>query len=335
MARTIAQRLVGHVGPAFGEQVVARMDHRHLGRLARPRRARRIERAVAVARSESVEVELDLEPALHARSRPWRAEPAPPAARGGCRCGTGAPSSKHASPRTHPVDGAHGRMRKLAGSRRSTRLLAKPKPGNAAPTPGSKIRYAVRSEVSFSRIVLTMPTPLSKAPASADGDEGLAAQHAVQVAPADAHGLDRLRLDAQGDALAGGRARRLVDVGAHGAPTHRAASAAARWSPSLGVPIAAAPSQAAAARLARGRVGPVGLPALGRRDAVDRVGPDQRRRVGRGERHRRPAAGAHGLDRLQERAPVGHDHLVARAEVLARAVLDRVPCSRPPTGRAG
>jgi hypothetical protein len=67
----------------------------------------------------------------------------------------------------------------------------------------------------------------------------------------------------------------------------------------------------------------VGLPAIGRGDAVDRVGPDQRRRVGRGERHRRPPAGAHGLDRLHERAPVGHDHLVARAEVLARAVLDR------------
>ena len=43
------ERLVGHVGPALGEQVVAGMDHRHLRRLARPRGARGIERGIVVS----------------------------------------------------------------------------------------------------------------------------------------------------------------------------------------------------------------------------------------------------------------------------------------------
>ena len=48
------------------------------------------------------------------------------------------------------------------GRAAARRLLAKPKPGSASATPGSNTRYAVRSEVSFSRIVLTMPTPLAQ-----------------------------------------------------------------------------------------------------------------------------------------------------------------------------
>ena len=52
-------------------------------------------------------------------------------------------------------------------------------------------------------------------------------------------------------------------------------------------------------------------------------GPVSAAASSRRQRHRRPAAGAHRLDRLQQGAPVGHDHLVGRAQVLARAVLDR------------
>ena len=165
-----------------------------------------------------------------------------------------------------------------------------------------------------------MPTPLSKAPASADGDQRLAAQHAVQVAPADAHRLDRLGLDAQGDAFAGGGARRIVDALVGGAPDHRPASAGAVVSIGGSLPAALQPRRRRP--LGACFLGPVRLPAIGRGDAVDRVGAGERGRFVGIERHRRPAAGAHGLDRLQQRAPVRHDHLVARAEVLARAVLD-------------
>ena len=63
-----AQGLVGHVGAAFAEQLVAGVNEAHLGRLARPGGALRIERRVAVARGESIDVELDLEAALQAEA---------------------------------------------------------------------------------------------------------------------------------------------------------------------------------------------------------------------------------------------------------------------------
>ena len=72
---------------------------------------------------------------------------------------TALPSSHQGSQRSQPVCGAQGSTVKLAGSGSSSTLLAAPKPGSAASAPASKTGTAVRSAVSFSSSVLTMPMP--------------------------------------------------------------------------------------------------------------------------------------------------------------------------------
>jgi hypothetical protein len=52
---------------------------------------------------------------------------------------------------------------KLAGSGSRIRLLANAKPGRSSVPPGSNTLNVVRSEVSLSSSVLTMPTPARRA----------------------------------------------------------------------------------------------------------------------------------------------------------------------------
>ena len=77
--------------------------------------------------------------------------------------GTGVPSWNHGWQRSQPVPCAQGSCLKLAGSGSRIRLLANAKPGRSAVPPGSNTLNAVRSEVSFSSSVLTMPTPARRA----------------------------------------------------------------------------------------------------------------------------------------------------------------------------
>ncbi len=126
--------------------------------------------------------------------------------------GTGVPSWNHGWQRSQPVPCAQGSCLKLAGSGSSIRLLANAKPGSSAVPPGSNTLNAVRSEVSLSSSVLTMPTPVAQGLDGGLGRQRLAAQHAVQVAPAEAHQLQAAGLDQAGGVQRRSLAGFIVDA---------------------------------------------------------------------------------------------------------------------------
>src|ERR1700722_4663405 len=64
-------------------------------------------------------------------------------------------------------------------------------------------------------------------------------------------------------------------------------------------------------------------PLAGRADAVDAGRAGDGRRLGRIEHHHRLAAIAGLIGRLPQQPAIGADRLVRRAEMLARAILDR------------
>ena len=277
------------------------MDHRHRA-AARPATPRAPGRATGRRRRmQPVDVELDLEAAAAARSRRARSRASAACSTRRVSSGTGVavlePGLRRAASRSMAPTAGRGSSpdRAAAGGCWRSRSRAAP-----SATPGSKTRYAVRSEVSLSRIVLTMPTPLSKAPASARGDQRLAAQHAVQVAPADAHGLDapRPRCAGRRRSQAAARAASSTPQRARraGSPGGLGRGRLARRSAS---PSPAAASQAAADRLAR--AASVQWASQRSAGAMQSIvsGPISAAASSARERHRRPPAGAHRLDRLQ------------------------------------
>ena len=238
------------------------------GGRARPRAARRARRPAPGASGRRRCGRCGTRPRARSagRSRPPRARPAPTAMRAG---GRWAPASRR---RTTAARAASRCLRSTAGgcsergSGSSTRLLAAPKPGSAASAPGSNTFSAVRSEVSFSIRVLTMPTPSSARCAAPSGDHRLAAQQAVDVAPADAEALEAAVVDV---------AQQALDL-----PRRRSGAAALGETGHCGWAIAA-DNQAAPARLAAA-CSCTRTPASGRwarcsRSCRDRAAPPPRR----------------------------------------------------------
>ena len=208
-----------------------------------------------------------------------------------------------------PGAGAQGSSRKLAGSGSSSRLLAKPKPGSAAAAAGLEhlLRGAVGGVLEHHRA--DHADAFSQRPRRRRRHQRLAAQHAVQVAPAEAHQFER--------SVSRSAARRCAPP----ARPRRGRRSAAR-TPSRGLASGRAGcarprSQGAPARLAAAAPATVG-PGAGRRDAVDRVGAAHRR----GRRRRRAPSAA---------APPARTVSIAFSSVrrFAMITLSLVPrCSR-------
>jgi hypothetical protein len=311
-ARTMRQRLVRPVGQALGQQVVAGWSS--CTAAARPARRPRGPAVVG----DAVDVELDLQPADAARkpaSRQPRQRGLQHAAR--VRRHRRAVGVHQGSARSQAVPGAQGSRREAGrvGQQQQVAAPAKARQPFAC-APGSKTLKAVRSEVSLSSSVLTMPTPVaarSAAPAAAAG---------ISVLPRSMPCRSHQPMRTCSTPCA---SRRRCSGGLTRAPHARAASCTPQRSARLmrrPGPAASATGQAAArargSRLARTawRQWPPSPSAGAMQSMVSgrcgrgRIGP---RRVPPAARSRWPC---------QQHAPVGHDHLVAGAQVLARAVLD-------------
>ena len=94
-----------------------------------------------------------------------------------------------------PVLLAQGSTRKVAGSATMTKLPAPAISSRPMPPPALNTWNTVRCEVSLASSVDVMVTPARIALAASDGDQRLAAQHAVLIAEREADDLELAALD--------------------------------------------------------------------------------------------------------------------------------------------
>src|SRR5579864_2123984 len=90
-----------------------------------------------------------------------------------------------------------------------------------------------------------------------------------------------------------------------------------RRSPTVGLQAGPRCTLSPAAR----KLAPVGFPGFSRSDPVDGVGAVKGGPGAGLERHERPAAVLHALDRVEQHAPIAGDAAVGRRQVLARPIL--------------
>ena len=316
-----AQRLVAAIGPAFGEQVVAGMDHGHRRRLARPGGALRVQRrGIAQRIGEAIDVELDLEAAGQAEAFPGEAIQRLTQDEAGVdrhrrrvvEPGLGAHPAGAGRPRQDDEAGGIGQQHQVVGEAEAGQARGR-----------ARLEHAVRGAVGgvLEKDGADQADAVGERPRHRRGGEGLAAQDAVAVAPADAHEVDALAAEPPQHRLRRRGTRRIGRAACFGEAHRRSGlkPTSPRARASVATPARRAPARLAAAA----RLQCASQPSAGAMQSIV-SGPWKRGRLGGARRrHRRPAAAAHRLDRLQQRAPVGHDHLVGGAEMLAGPVLDR------------
>ena len=191
-----AQRLLGEVEPGLGQQVVAGMDQAPPSGGGAGPGGRARDRACGRVVRDAVDVELDLQPAAASR-RPAAVEPGQRALQHAARVQFHRRAVLEPGLRAQPAGGRRpgqlaeavrvGQQQQVVGEAEAAAALAVP--------PGSNTLNAVRSEVSLSISVLTMPMPSSRRLAQRRSHQRLAARDAMQVAPGEAHQLQPRGID--------------------------------------------------------------------------------------------------------------------------------------------
>ena len=311
-----AQRLVGQVGPAFGEQVVAGMDHRHRRRLARPGGALGIERGrIAQRIGEAIDVELDLEAAGEARSPSRRGGRAPRGRMRRVSMGTGVAVLE-------PGLGAHpaGRRAPRAGRGsspgpgRSSEVVGKAEAGQGVGR--ARLEHAVGGAVGgvleqdrahHADAVRAAPSARRRRRASCR-----AACRAVSHQPMRTSSMPSSRIRRATASHAAARE-------ASAAPQAAAKLIAGSGSSRRALEHRRRGQPGRTGTLGRGGAAPVGVPAGGGRDAVDRVRARSERRLP----PRSPASSAVDRRHAPSRSPSAS---VRRLAMITLSVVPR--CSR-------